>query len=198
MTVFENYLRAVDGFDRVVAAVPTDRWDTGSACTEWTNRDVLGHVTWGQDLVRHLATGVPFTSRTGAPGAPEPGVLVRGADPLPTWRAARDASVRTLTPDALARVVELRAFGTLPLAGFVEALTVDFLAHTWDIGSRVGVPVRLDADLVETGHRWALVRLPGPRGPGGFDDPVEPGPGADDQERLLAFLGRRVLSASPG
>jgi uncharacterized protein (TIGR03086 family) len=199
MTVFENYLRAVDGFDRAVAEVPADRWDTDSACTEWTNRDVLGHVTWGQHLVRHLATGVPYASRTGAPGAREPGVLVPGADPIPTWRAAREACVAALVPERRARIVELRPpFGTLPLEGFLEALTVDFLAHTWDIGSRVGVPVRFDTDLVEAGYGWSVERLSGPRAPGGFADPVEPAPGADGQERLLAFLGRNVLSASRG
>jgi len=199
MTILEDYLRAIAGFDGVLTGVPADRWDTGSACAEWTIRDVLGHVTWGQDLVRHLATGVPFASRTGAPGAPEPGVLVRGADPLPAWRAARDASIASLTPDALARVLELPPpFGVLPLEGFLEALTVDFLAHTWDIGSRVGVPVRFDADLVEAGYGWSRARLSGPRSPGGFADPVEPAPGADGQERLLAFLGRQVVSASRG
>lgn len=198
MNNLENYRRAVDGFDRVVADVPADRWDTASACAGWTNRDVLGHVTWGQDRVRHLATGVPFTSQAGAAGAPEPGVLVRGADPVPIWRTARDANTAVLTPDALARVVELDGFGAVPLAVFVEAMTLDTLAHTWDVGSRVGVPVRFDSDLVEAVLGFALAGLSDPRARAGFADPVEPAPGADAQERLLAFLGRTVISASRG
>ena len=198
MSILENYLRALAAFDRVAADVPADRWDTTSACAEWSNRDVLGHVTWGQDQVRHLATGAPFTSRAGAAGAPEPGVLVRGADPVPIWRAARDTNLAALTSDALARVVEPAGFGTVPLAVFVEAMTLDTLAHTWDIGSRVGVPVRFEADLVEAVLGFALAGLSDPRARVGFADPVEPAPGADGQERLLAFLGRKVVSAWPG
>jgi uncharacterized protein (TIGR03086 family) len=192
MGILENYRRTLDTFDRVVADVPDDRWDITSACTEWTNRDVLGHVTWGQDQVRHLAAGAPFTSRAGAAGAPEPGVLVRGADPARIWRGARDANVAALTPDVLTHVVEPAGFGAVPLAVFVEAMTLDTLAHTWDIGSRVGVPVRFDSDLVEAVLGFALAGLSDPRARAGFADPVEPAPGADGQGRLLAFLGRET------
>jgi hypothetical protein len=67
--VLEQHQRAV----RIVAALPADRWDDPSACSEWSNRDVLGHVVWGQHLVRHLATSVPYACDAGAPGAPNPG-----------------------------------------------------------------------------------------------------------------------------
>jgi uncharacterized protein (TIGR03083 family) len=129
MNTLDRYVRAQEGFDRVVAALPADRWDGPSACTEWTARDVLGHVVWGQDLVRHQAMGLPFASRVGAPGAPDPRRLI-GDDPLGTWRAARDASLPTLTPGSLARIVSLRAFGEVPLETFLTALVTDFLAHT--------------------------------------------------------------------
>jgi uncharacterized protein (TIGR03086 family) len=187
MNTLDRYVRAQEGFDRVVAALPAGRWDGPSACTEWTARDVLGHVVWGQDLVRHLAAGQEFTSVVGAPGAPNPGQLI-GADPLGTWRAARAASLRTLTPDALARTVTLRAFGVVPLEMFVTALVTDFLAHTWDIAFPAGIDVRLDPDLVPGCFAWS--RQAEIRGPGGIGPEVTPPPGADEQTRFLAFLGR--------
>ena len=188
MNTMDRYVRAQEGFDRVVAALPADRWDGPSACTRWTARDVLGHVVWGQDLVRHLATGQEFTSEVGAPGAPNPGQLI-GADPLTTWRAARDASLPTLTPEALARIVTLRAFGEVPLAAFVTALVTDFLAHTWDIGHPAGIDVRLDPDLVPGCFEWSR-NLAMPRTPDGIGPEVVPPPGADLQTRFLAYLGR--------
>ena len=187
-TTKDRYVRAQDGFDRIVAALPADRWDERSACTEWTHRDVLGHVVWGQELVRHLATGRVFESGTGAPGAPNPGQLI-GDDPLGTWRAARAASLPTLTAEGLARIVSLPRFGgDVPLEAFVTALVTDFLAHTWDIGHPAGLDVRLDPDLVPGCFAWA--RGLNLRGPGAIGPELTPPPGADEQTRFLAFLGR--------
>jgi uncharacterized protein (TIGR03086 family) len=187
MDTLQRYTRAQDGFDRIVAAVPPDRWDTRSACPEWTLRDVLGHVVWGQELVRHLATGRTYASTVGAPGAPDPGQLI-GADPVGTWRAARAATDPTLTPAALAGIVHLRAFGDGPLEGFLTALVTDFLAHTWDIADPLGIDVRLASDLVPGCFEWARRNVQ--RVPGGIGPDLVPPPGADAQTRLLAFLGR--------
>jgi uncharacterized protein (TIGR03086 family) len=186
-SILNQYRRAQDGFDAVVAAVPADRWDARSACTEWTNRDVLGHVVWGQEFVRHLASGLVYQSQAGAPGAPHPAELIPG-DPVQTWRAARAASVPTLTESALARPIQLRAFGEIPLAGFITALVTDFLAHTWDIGWPAGLDVRLDAELLPNAFAWS--RQQEFRGPGGIGPELTPPPGADEQTRFLAFLGR--------
>jgi uncharacterized protein (TIGR03086 family) len=186
-TTMDRYVRAQDGFDRVVAALPADRWDTPSACAGWTARDVLGHVVWGQYFVRHLATGEPFTSEEGAPGAPHPGTLI-GLDPLGTWRAARAESLPTLTPEALTRIVKLQALGEVPLEEFVTALLTDFLAHTWDIGRPAGIDVRLDPELVPDSFAWSRSRPL--RFPGGIGPELTPPADADEQTRFLAYLGR--------
>lgn len=59
------YRRAQDGFDEVLTAVTSGQWDSPSACAGWTVRDVVGHMIWGQELVRHLAAGQEYTSRVG-------------------------------------------------------------------------------------------------------------------------------------
>jgi len=182
------YLRALDGLEAVLAAVPDDRWDAPSACTEWTVRDVAGHLIWGQRQMRAWATGETY-DEPGAPGTPAPGVLA-GDDPLATWRAARAASVPTLTDEALARITPITGIGEVPLSAVVTLVTTDIVAHTWDIGSGLGMDVRLDPELVAVAFEWGranVVRRPG------FFGPERPSPdGADEQTRMLAYLGREA------
>ncbi|MGH3504837.1 MAG: maleylpyruvate isomerase N-terminal domain-containing protein, partial [Nocardioidaceae bacterium] len=61
----DRYARAQACFDEVMVAIPAGAWDGPSACADWTRRDVLGHVVWGQELVCHLATGQDYESRLG-------------------------------------------------------------------------------------------------------------------------------------
>jgi uncharacterized protein (TIGR03086 family) len=183
----ECYRRAQDGFDAVLAAVPADKWEAASACEQWTVRDVAGHVIWGQEQLRHWATGRPYAVTAGAPGAPHPGVLA-GDDPVSAWRAARAASVASLSDEALTRTVVLPGLGERPLSAIVTLLITDHLAHTWDIGHGIGLDVRLDPELVPVSFAWArdnMIRVPGLFGP-----ELAASPHADEQTRWLAYLGR--------
>lgn len=183
----ESYRRAQDTFDAVVAAVPPDRWDAPTPCEDWTVRDIVGHVVWGQEQVRHWATGREYAIGTGAPGAPHPGEMA-GEDPLATWRAARARSAKTLTGETLGRIITVTGLGEVPLAAMITILVADHLVHAWDIGHALGRDVRLDADLVAA----AFARLRGNvvRRPGFFGPELTPPPDADEQVRLLAYLGR--------
>lgn len=182
-----HYRRAQECFDEVLTAVPPDRWDVPSACTQWTVRDVAGHVIWGQEQLRHWATGRPYTRTAGAPGAPHPGEMA-GSDPVATWRAARAATLQSLTEDALGRTVSLPGLGEQSVAAVVTLLVTDHLAHAWDIGHALGVDPGLDPALVAGSFAWArnnVIRVPGLFGP-----ELMPPADADEQTRWLAYLGR--------
>ncbi|SFW87246.1 TIGR03086 family metal-binding protein [Amycolatopsis australiensis] len=189
MDTMDLYRRAQDGFGTVLAAVPADRWDAPSACAEWSVRDVAGHVVWGQHQLAAWATGEHYAETAGAPGAPHPAVLA-GADPVATWRAARAASAATLTEEALHHRITLPGLGDIPLAGVVTLLITDLVAHRWDIGSATGQDVRLEPDLVAVAFDWARANVV--RRPGFFGPELDAPAGADEQTRLLAFLGRRA------
>ena len=189
-----SYRRAQDGFDAVLAAVPESGWDKPSACSAWTVRDVAGHVIWGQEQVRYWATGLELDRNTGAPGAAHPGEMA-GTDPVATWRAARATTAEVLTGEALGRSVSLPGLGVRPLAAVVTLLVTDHLAHTWDIGHALNLGVPLDAELIPGSFAWArahIVRVPGLFGP-----ELTPPPGADEQTRWLAFLGRAAWQPVP-
>lgn len=190
----ENYRRAQDGFDAVLAAVPAERWEAPSACPEWTVRDVAGHVIWGQRQMRAWATGEEYTEQAGAPGAPHPAEMA-GDDPVLTWRTAREASVATLTEEALGRTTSIVGLGTVPLAAMVTLLITDSVAHTWDIGYPLGIDVRLDPALVAVAFDWARANVV--RRPGFFGPELTPPADADEQCRMLAFLGRASWQPAP-
>lgn len=186
-----RYRRAVDDFDALVSTLGGDDWDRPSMCTEWTVRDVLGHVVWGQRLTRGWATGHDYTGTGGAPGAPHPGRdELAGADPSAAWREARAACDAALTPEGLSRRVVSSAFGEIAVERFVTVLVADFLAHTFDIGHALGRDVRLAPELVPGVFEWA--RKQAFRAPGGIGPELTPPEDADEQTRLLAFLGRRA------
>jgi uncharacterized protein (TIGR03086 family) len=182
-----SYRRAQDGMDAVLAAIPADGWDAPSACQRWTVRDVAGHVIWGQEQLRHWATGQHYGIATGAPGAAHPGEMA-GSDPVAAWRAARAACDGILTEAALGRMVALPGLGERPVAAVVTLLVTDLLAHAWDIAHPLGLDVRLDPDLVAGSLAWArdnILRMPGFFGP-----ELRPPADADERTRWLAFLGR--------
>jgi uncharacterized protein (TIGR03086 family) len=185
----ELYRQAQDEFDRTLAAVPPDRWDTPSTCPGWTVRDVAGHVIWGQRQLRAWAMGGTDPSPAGAPGAPHPAVMT-GDDPMSTWRTARAEAEAVLTDETLARTTAIRGMGEVPIAAVVDLLVCDHVAHTWDIGHALGLPARLPLPLVAATDGWARAHVV--RAPGFFGPELTPPPNADDQTRMLAFLGRRA------
>lgn len=194
MDAMQGYRKAQDDFDAVLAAVGPDQWDAPSECTEWTVRDVAGHVIWGQRQMRAWATGADYGDRRGAPGAPHPGELA-GPDPVAVWRAARAESEPTLTPEALGRITSITGIGEVPLAAIVTLLTTDIVTHTWDIGHALGMTVALDPTLVATAFAWARQHVV--RRPGFFGPELTPPGDADEQTRLLAFLGRAAWQPVP-
>jgi uncharacterized protein (TIGR03086 family) len=190
----DSYRRAQDAFDTVVAAVPSERWEVSSACAQWTVRDVAGHVIWGQEQLRHWATGQEYTGTDGGPGTPDPGEIA-GTDPVATWRVARAATVETLTDEALGRSVLLGPVGEKPVAAIVTLLVTDHLAHAWDIGYPLGLDVRFDPDLVAGSLAWARDNVI--RAPGFFGPELTPPPDADEQTGWLAYLGRAAWQPLP-
>ncbi len=182
MDVLKLYGRAQDGFDAALAAVAPDRWDTPSTCDGWSVRDVAGHVTWAQRQLRAWATGEAY-DQPGGPGTPHPATILADADPLTAYREARAAAV--LTEEALARVTSIPGMGEVPLAVIVSLLTTDTTVHSWDIGRPA-----LDPELVSASFEWSRRNVM--RRPGFFGPELTPPGDADEQTRLLAFLGRKA------
>lgn len=179
--VRERYSRVAAGLTERVEAVPEGAWANPSPCEGWVARDVVGHlVDWVPAFLRSYA-GIELPA---GPSVDE--------DPAGAWSALRSSVQATLQdPDVAARRFDSPA-GRISVEDAVDQLiTADVLVHTWDLARAVGLDEALDQEAVRRlvegmePHDAAL------RASGHYGPRVEVGDGADEQTRLLAFLGRR-------
>jgi uncharacterized protein (TIGR03086 family) len=177
----DRFRRVADDFTRVVEAVPPERWDDPAPPEGWRARDVVGHlVDWFSGL---------FLDTWGVARPAFPSV---DDDPVGAWRALRDACETALADPAVASEVRDIPPGPMTFAAAVDQLgTSDLVMHQWDLARATGGDERLDPDevhalLVGMEPIDEILRASGHYGPR-VDVPAD----ADEQTRLIAFIGRQ-------
>ncbi|PBC71275.1 uncharacterized protein (TIGR03086 family) [Streptomyces sp. TLI_235] len=177
---------AQDAFGRHVRAAATgDAWQAPTPCTDWTVRDLVGHLT-----SEHLWVPPLLEGRTVAEVGDRFDGDVLGDDPVAVWTAAAEGSRAAFAaPGALERKVHL-SYGTRPAQGYCREMTVDAIIHAWDLAVGVGADRAMDPDAAE----FALAELAAFGGDlsasGVFGPPVPVPADADAQSRLLGLAGR--------
>jgi uncharacterized protein (TIGR03086 family) len=185
--ISERYRRLADGFTARVEAVPDDRWASQSPCPDWTARDVVGHLIDAHHMFFGLIDHKVERNQNVAD------------DPRAAWAETRDAMQAALE-DADVAGTEYDGFlgRTTWEASVAQFVCGDTLVHTWDLARAAGLDDRLDPDEVRAVRASAdnfpqeLMRQPTVFGP-----EVEPPPDADEQERLLAYVGRDPRWTAP-
>lgn len=184
-----RFVRALGAFEAVLVATPADRWLSPSPCEGWAAVDVAGHVTAGLLVVEMRAAGRPLPEDD--PDWRE----VAGADPVASWRQVRARMTAGLTPEALARPVQLALGLEMTLSEWLEGYPLELLVHAWDLAQATGQSVVFDDDLVGPALATARRMAPGGRGAGMLGPEVAVPDDADDQARLLALFGRSPAGA---
>jgi uncharacterized protein (TIGR03086 family) len=181
----ERYRRVAGRFTEVVVAVPADRWGDPSPCAGWDARDVVRHTI---DMSAFILSLIDRALPADAPSL--------DADPLGAWQAARDTVQAVLDDPAVASQhhkphVHLGQGPWSSAANVV--LTSDLVIHTWDLARTVGRDEQLDPDEVR-GFWAGLASFPEEaiRQPEVFGPALTPPADADEQTKLLAFLGRKA------
>jgi len=178
--VSERYRRLGDLFAVKIAAVPADRWERPSPCEGWTARDIVGHVINAQGMF------LGFIGREAAPG---PSVK---ADPPGAWEAAR-ANVQASLEDPTTAATEFQGFSGLTTfeAAIDRFLCFDLVVHGWDLARATGLDEAIAPEDVARVQAAADAFGEMLRSPQAFGPAVEPPLGANDQQKLIAFLGRQ-------
>jgi uncharacterized protein (TIGR03086 family) len=185
--IADRYRKVAAGFSARVRAVPAERWDDPAPCEGWVARDVVGHLT-------EWLPGFFFpTWDIAGPALPSADV-----DPVGAWEALDGAIQAALDDPAVAGRERDTRMGRSSFEQQIDTIcTPDVLIHTWDLARATGLDERLDPDEVHALYAAMepmdeLLRSSGHYGPR-----VPVPDDADEQTRLLAFVGRQPLSDGP-
>ena len=178
--VSERYRRVAAGFTRRVGDVPDDAWDNASPCDGWVARDVVGHlVEWLPGFFFGLwaidAGTIPTAEQS----------------PSAAWTAVDWAIQSSLDDPDVARQTRDAPFGTVTFEAAIDQIcTPDVLVHTWDLARAAGLDETLDADAVHVFFASMEPADAAMRASGHFGPRVVVPDDADEQTRMLAFVGR--------
>ncbi len=177
------YQGAVESWEARVMAVPEDRWDAPTPCTDWTVRDLVNHVV-GED--RWTSPLVHGSTLADVGDAFEGDLL--GDDPV---GHALDAAVEAMRAVAetlpSGRKVHL-SYGDEDITEYASQLAADHLVHAWDVAVATGGDTHLHPDLVDGVRAWFAEREDLYRSAGAIG-PRQSTTG-DAQAQLLAAFGR--------
>lgn len=178
---------AADGFGQRVAMIGADQWHAPTPCSEWDVRTLVNHLVYEARWAPELFAGKTVDDVGDRYESDQ-----LGDDPRHAWRDAdADARAAIAEPGALDRTVHL-SFADVPGSEYLDQLTLDLGVHSWDLARAIGADETIDPVLVDAILGYVEANAALISGSGVFADPVEVGPGADAQTRLLALLGRRA------
>jgi uncharacterized protein (TIGR03086 family) len=177
----DRYRRVAAGFTACVHGVPADAWENPAPCEGWTARDVVGHlVEWLPAFFFHGTWQLDV--------APLPRV---DDDPVAAWDALDRALQAGLADPAVAGSERETPLGRQSFAACLDDIgTNDVFLHTWDLARATGLDETLNSDEV---HRVLATMEPYDevlRQSGQYGPRVAVPDDADEQTKLLAFLGR--------
>lgn len=180
--ISDRFRRFAAAFTEKVEGVPDGAWEHPAPCEGWVARDV----------VRHLCEWIPglLSSAYGLTPLAAPSV---DDDPVGAWAALRDWIEAALDdPQVAAREADLPP-GRMALGPAVDMIvTGDVFLHTWDLAHATGQDERLDPDEVHRAYEGMLPLDDVLRQSGHYGPKVEVPDDADEQTKLLAFIGRPV------
>jgi uncharacterized protein (TIGR03086 family) len=175
----ERYARIAHGFDARVDALAGRSWAARTPCSEWSVKDLVGHVV---SVHRQVIAGLDAS----APPSP-----ATDADLVGAWRDATAAITSALADPERASSPVSGRFAPMPLEDLIgRLLCADTLVHTWDLARATGQDEQLDPGGVTYAFAMLLPADEAIRGPGSFGPKLEPPFDADEQTRFLCFLGR--------
>lgn len=177
----DRYRALAARLTEIVDAVPSDRWEDQSPCSDWTALQVLGHL---------VESEADFLERLDIHGE-----LHLDDDPRRAWPILRDTVQELLDDPVKASTAYESSFGPATFEQTMgQFFCLDLLVHGWDIARATGLEDHEGMPSEEVERNLAFVRGLGDnvRRSGAFGPEVEVPDGADPQTRFLAFTGRRT------
>ncbi|HML01507.1 MAG TPA: TIGR03086 family metal-binding protein [Acidimicrobiales bacterium] len=177
-------------FAALVAGVGPEQWYDETPCTEWDVRMLVHHLLYEQRWVPLLLEGLTIAEV----GDRFDGDLM--GDDAMTWAGVLASSIEeahaaVARPNALERTVHL-SYGDTSGEEYVMQLTGDLAIHAWDLARATGQDDAIDPGAIALLLPWAEAYAELLAGSGMFGSPVDLGPNAHDEVRLLGLVGRHA------
>lgn len=179
--IADRYRRVAAQFGQRVDGVADGDWDRPAPPDGWVARDVVGH----------LATWLPaYFYETWDLDAELPPDAA--ADPVAAWRSLDETIQAALDDPEIAGRRRATRMGEQRFDDQIDMIcTPDVMMHTWDLARATGQDETLDAEEV---HRFVAAMEPMDellRTSGHYGPRVPVPDDADEQTRLIAFIGRQ-------
>ena len=183
--IAELHAQALDATGRIVAGIPADRWHADTPCEGWDVRALLNHVVSGNLWAAELGAGATIE---GVGGRLDGDML--GADPVGSYATSAKAAAEVFRrPGALDAPCAV-SYGPVPGSVYAGHRFIDVFIHGWDLAAATGQDTTLDPDLIRACRQVAEPQVGAFRDAGALAGPLPVPPGASDQTRFLAMLGR--------
>jgi uncharacterized protein (TIGR03086 family) len=176
----DRHDRLSKAFAAKIDAVPADKWDAPSPCDGWTARDLVKHVSESPRMIFKMA-GREFGD---VPPVEE--------DPAAAFATAREKIQDVLKDPDVANAEHDGMFGRSSLAQSIDRfLNFDLVVHGWDLSRATGLDERIEPDDIKRVHEAAVAFGDAARNPQVLGPEVPVPPDADEQAKLIGFLGRQ-------
>jgi uncharacterized protein (TIGR03086 family) len=167
----------------LIGRIPADQWTAPTPCTEWSVRDVIGHL---------VGTNLVITAMFEEGPMPERGPDRLGIDPAAAFRRSAAALEAAASRPGVLERSKATPLGVASGAERLQWRIADLVVHGWDLSQATGIMAELPEGLVEQALAFVRVQLPGQSRAGRFADPQEVPDDAPAIDRLAAFTGRPV------
>ncbi|CAA9241688.1 MAG: hypothetical protein AVDCRST_MAG50-1740 [uncultured Acidimicrobiales bacterium] len=179
--ISERYRKVAGQLTERVTAVPDGAWDNPAPPEGWKARDVIGHLV---EWIPQFFFGTWDVEAAPAPSAHD--------DPVAAWLWL-DGTIQAALddPEIAGRERDTRMGRSAFEQTFDMIGTTDVFMHTWDLARSTGLDETLDPDEV---HKFVEGMEPmdeALRSSGHYGPRVPVPDDADEQTRLIAFIGRQ-------
>jgi len=183
--IAELHAQALDHTGHIVAGIPADRWQSSTPCDGWDVRALLNHLVAGNLWAAELAAGGTIEGV----GDRLDGDLL-GTDPAGAYSASADAAAAVFREPGAMDAPCAVSYGPVPGSVYAGHRFIDVFVHGWDLAVATGQNPELDPALMQACRDVVEPQLAAFRGAGAFGGELAAPPGATDQDRFLAMLGR--------
>lgn len=181
MDLIESLDRTFQHAHSVIAGVRPEQLEDPTPCAEWTVRDLLSHMV-----------GVVAGMGAAAAGEARTGDFALADDPAAQFAVASQAALAGWgSPGALERMIDAGG-GKMPGVVLANINLLDTATHTWDLATATGQSTALPDDVAAAAYEASQMIVSSEEMRAGRFGPEVAAPeGANETDRLVAFLGRQ-------